>query len=1129
MIHEPYKKRILMKITIASFVFTLLSLSSMESRGQVQQVKFDLIKGSNGVSLGKINCIVKDKYGFLWLSDQDNHCVVRFDGTTMVRFQNNPKDPNSLGGDYPECLYGDSLGSIWIGFFGMGLDKFDPGTKTFTHYRHLPNDPESLSNDTVNCLRIDHLGNIWVGTQGGLDLFDPKTRKFRHFKNRMNDTTSLSCNIVRALYEDHEGELWIGTGMFYDNDNTGGLNHFNRQNGTFIRYLNDPKNPNSLINNKVRSIFEDHQGNFWIGTNGDGLHILDRRTGMFTRYTYNAGKPEQLSRPPVINRIDHITFITEDAENKIWIGTMFNGINRYDPETKKITHYGNNTDKTGAFSDNSGWCAYASTDGLVWMATQASNLYRIDLYNYSIPHYGKSRLEGTACFYEEPPSIIWMGTLDGLIWKDLKNGMTKKYLHEPGNPNSLVNNAVNKIIKSKQGDLWLATNAGLDRFDPRSQRFTHYIHNPKDAKSLATNSLLDLVEDRDSNIWVGTVRSGLDKLDTKTGIFTHFTNVPADVSSISGSIVSRLYEDASSDLWVGTYANNGLNRLNRETGKFKRYLHGLNIADIHKDASGIIWVATGNGLFKYDRKSDDFKSLAEGNPELTLGNTGSITPDNDDNLWICAGFGLYKLNQKRNYLAFYGLHNGIIDEPSMLDGNAFKRKDGELYFGDRYGYYSLYPGQLKTPPGKPVLYFSNFWVANEVVKPRNDGPLKESLSNAREIDLAYDQDIFSFSFSSINYRNSAYQKYSYQLEPYDNAWRQALAEDRIQYFKVPPGNYIFHVKTTDGNNGDLIENSIAVIISPPWYTSWWAYIIYGLLFIALVFSVDRFQKARVIKAERERTRAKELVQAKEIEKAYQELKVTQTQLIQSEKMASLGEMTAGIAHEIQNPLNFVNNFSEVNAELAHELVVSLEKGRVDEARDLAGDILSNQEKISEHGRRADSIVKSMLQHSRTSSGHKESTDINALADEYLRLSYHGLRAKDKTFNASLQTDFDQSIGQVNVIPQDIGRVLLNLFNNAFFAVSEKNKLGKEGYEPTVSVSTKKMGDKVEIRVKDNGMGIPEKVKEKIFQPFFTTKPTGQGTGLGLSLSYDIIKAHQGTLTVQSREGEFTEFIIQLPA
>jgi two-component system, NtrC family, sensor kinase len=270
-------------------------------------------------------------------------------------------------------------------------------------------------------------------------------------------------------------------------------------------------------------------------------------------------------------------------------------------------------------------------------------------------------------------------------------------------------------------------------------------------------------------------------------------------------------------------------------------------------------------------------------------------------------------------------------------------------------------------------------------------------------------------------------------------------------------------------------------------------------------------------------------QKQKAEQALEDLKSTQSQLIQSEKMASLGELTAGIAHEIQNPLNFVNNFSEVNTELIDELQQEVDRGNLDEVKSIAKDIKDNEQKINHHGRRADAIVKGMLQHSQNSSGVNEPTDINKLTDEYLRLAYHGLRAKDKSFYATIKTDFDESIGNINIIPQDIGRVILNLISNAFYVVDEKKKSGEENYEPTVSVSTKKVNGKVEIRVADNGNGIPQKVLDKIFQPFFTTKPTGQGTGLGLSLAYDIIKAHGGEIKVNTKENEGTEFTITLPA
>ena len=312
----------------------------------------------------------------------------------------------------------------------------------------------------------------------------------------------------------------------------------------------------------------------------------------------------------------------------------------------------------------------------------------------------------------------------------------------------------------------------------------------------------------------------------------------------------------------------------------------------------------------------------------------------------------------------------------------------------------------------------------------------------------------------------------------------------------------------------------------------------GVLLLAFILYRNNQQKQRanaLLQAQKEEINS----QKTQLQSSLETLKSTQAQLIQSEKLASLGELTAGIAHEIQNPLNFVNNFSELSVELAQELKEEVEKPESDKALiiDLANDLASNQQKITHHGQRAAAIVKGMLEHSRVSTGVKEPTDLNALAEEYLRLAYHGLSAKDNSLNAMLETHFDPSIPRIEVIPQDIGRVLLNLVNNAFYAVAERSrstvnemaKQGQKGYSPTVTVSTKKLENAIEITVQDNGNGVPDAIRDKIFQPFFTTKPTGQGTGLGLSLAYDIVtKGHGGTLQVVSTLEFGSEFIIQLP-
>ena len=1109
------------------YILSFILFLSLDIVAQIQQLKFNKIAGSNGISLGKINAITQDSYGFMWFSDQTNGCLVRYDGNHMTKFQNDPEDPNTLGGNYPECLVSDSSGIIWIGFGGSGIDRYDPLTDTFAHFRNDPNDSESLNSDYINAIHIDHLGILWVGTSDGLDRLDPKTGKFYHYTNDINNSKSLSNNVVRVIYEDREGTLWIGTGFPWISDNTGGLNRFDRGTNTFTKYMNDKDNVNSLVNNKIRAILEDSNGNFWIGTGMDGLHTMDRKTGKITRHSYDPKHPEKLSRPPLNHKYDHITFITEDADENLWIGTQSNGINRYDPATQKISHYGNNADSSGAFYDNSGWWAHATSDGLVWVSTQESNLYKIDLYNKNIPHVDIDG--GVRDFYEESPSSLWMATSRGLVRKDLQTGTSQRFIHEPQNTNSLSDSFIWGIIKDYKGTFWLGTAQGINLYNPTSGLFNRYLYKTNETSSFGEYYSV-IYEDQDLNLWLGNSGGGLNLLDRKTGDFIPFQNDTTNPNSIINDKVTAILEDGNDGFWIGVDRHSGVFRMNKKTREFKRYIQGHSVTDMYIDSDGIIWVGTQDGMFHYDYSSNKFYSIREEDTGIRQNSyVLSIIGDNEDNLWISTLDGIYKLNKSRDQFIHFGKESGVFikDDDRFFAGSAFKSQNGKIYIGNPLGYYSIYPMSSNSISGETELYFTSFWLNNRSIKPGLDGTLRESLYDTKEIQLNHDQNAFSISFTAIDFRSSEDRIIYYTLENYDTDWRQTLPENLVNYVKVPPGNYTFRIKAVNSANGEWTERSMNLIIIPPWWNTPLAYALYSLFFIGGVFMVDRIQRRRILEKERTKAKEKELEHAREIKKAYTDLKATQSQLIQSEKMASLGELTAGIAHEIQNPLNFVNNFSEVSRELIAEMKEELDKGDIVEAKEVAADIDQNLKKINHHGQRASGIVKGMLEHSRTGEGVKELTDINNLADEYLRLAYHGLRAKDKSFNADFKTDFDEALPKIKVVPQDFGRVLLNLINNAFYVVDKKSKEGIDGYKPEVLVSTKTHDNSMEIIVSDNGGGIPEQVRDKIFQPFFTTKPTGSGTGLGLSLSYDIVKAHGGELKVETKKNEGSEFIIVL--
>jgi streptogramin lyase len=618
----------------------------------------------------------------------------------------------------------------------------------------------------------------------------------------------------------------------------GGLNRFDRNKGTFTRYLHDQKNPHSLINNKVRAIFEDSRGTFWVGTNGDGLHTMDRKTGLFERHLYNPADPTHLSRPEFKGAFDHITFITEDPEGAIWIGTFSNGLNRYDPVTKKIIHFGGNSVKSSGFKDNSPWWAYVSMDGLFWITTQEDDLYRVDLFNNIIPSISLNNAAVNA-FYEETPSVQWFGTDSGLVWKNFANGTIQVFKNDTHNSSGNIdNNVISSIRKDKQGNLWLGTNGGLNRFNPITGIFTRFQHDPNNNASIGGSLVATIYMDQESNLWIGMYDGGLDRMDTKTGVFTHYVHNPADTNSIINNKAVSIVENQPNDLWIGNWNNGGINRLNVKTGNFKHYLSQSNISSILKDADGTTWVGTENGLFRYDMKTDEFYRMNEENTGLDINNVFSLVEDDHNNLWIGSFAGIFMFNPKKKETIFYGKESGIQSQ-SLNYGSAYRMNDGQLIFGCfPVGYYSFYPIKLKNSLLVPKIQFTNFWINNKEIKSGGNSVLKAPVSDTKEIHLSYDQNVFSFSFDAMDYANSDDKQIIYELDGYDNEWRQQGSESRAYYFNVPPGKYVFRVKAVNTNNGIRQEKDVNIIISPPWWKTWWAYCIYGIFFTALAISID---------------------------------------------------------------------------------------------------------------------------------------------------------------------------------------------------------------------------------------------------------------------------------------------------
>jgi signal transduction histidine kinase/ligand-binding sensor domain-containing protein len=1115
----------------------MLLLFSKPGISQVIQPGFNLVRGTSSYTLGKIVSMAQDKYGYMWFADQSNTSLVRYDGYRMKIFHNDPADSNSVGYKGADCIAADPSGNIWVGV-PRGVDKFDAATGKFIHYRS----PAGERDRGGNVLLIDHSGIVWIGGDGLIRL-DPVTGKFTDYVHADNDSSSLSCNIVRSLYEDKAGTLWVGTGFeFEPKTKEGGLNRFNKETGKFTRYLHNPNDPQSLISNKVRAIFEDSKGNFWVGTDGDGLHLMNREKGTFERLTYDPQHPEKLCRPPVKkgNDFDHITFITEDISGKIWIGTYMEGIVLYNPKTKKIDHFtSEDKNRAGGYTHNSTWASYISKDGTVWISNENSELFRVDPLQTG---FSQVKLDGSVShFLEVSSGNVWMTEQGkGLLILNPKTNERKYFSNNPADSFSISYDNGTFIQRSADGLWWVGSFNGINLFNPQTGRFKRFFYNPGFHNYDYQSGVLAVFETK-NEIFFGRSGGKLTVKNIQTGAITDYTNNPNDTNSISwgppeskGAIVA-LSGKGDGNIWVSVWNDGGggaLELFNTRTKKFKHYLKGIIVGDILNASDGRMWVATSKGLYYRNDSLDSFFPVGPVESEFRKTRVRSITADADNNIWGVTGIGIFRYNPKKDELTIFGDKFGVFDVGAENYVGSGTTSKGQLLFGNPHGYYTCFPNDVFNPY-PPQIVITDFKIDGHSIFETKKTIADLALEDADEQKLKYNQNKISIDFAAIHFAGPEYNIHQYRLEGYETEWRTAGEDKTANYFNLPPGHYVFRIKATS-SYGVTTEKSMRIIVLPPWWLTWWAYTLYAVLAIFSVCAFIRWrtrslQKEKSMLEEKVAERTKELKEEKElVESTLSELKATQTQLIQSEKMASLGELTAGIAHEIQNPLNFVNNFSEVSNELLDEMKTELEKGNTNDANKIADDVKQNLEKILFHGKRADSIVKGMLQHSRTSTGQKEPTNINALADEYLRLSYHGLRAKDKSFNATMKTEFDESISGINIIPQDIGRVMLNLINNAFYAADEKKKQMGKGYEPTVTVSTKKINNKVEISVSDNGNGIPQKILDKIFQPFFTTKPTGQGTGLGLSLSYDIIKAHGGQIRVESKEGEGTKFYIELP-
>jgi ligand-binding sensor domain-containing protein/signal transduction histidine kinase len=1149
-----------------------------------------------GLSSNTVTAITEDARGFLWIGS--NAGLNRYDGYTFLHYAHDPSDRSSLSSSTVTALVADHGKNLWIGTSDSGLSLYDHRTSRFVRIRAGGPKGFALSDDRIRCLLEDSKGGIWVGTYNGLNLLDPATRVVRQFLPSFEDSVSLRSESISAITEDARGRVWIGTraglavydratgrfstpvipglsastqsgeyitslhadlhGRLWYGTANGMVHVFDIAGGRFRTWAVPPATKLAdLEGNEITAIHEDRLGRIWIGTSAAGLQRYDEETDSFIRYLHDPSNPLSISE-------NEVRCLFSSREGILWAGTGNEGLNLLTEKPRLFTRLPNPLPGSMPSTKLNVSAFAVDRRGVTWVGTFGKGVSVLDAATGSLRRYGDSMRSApelangsVTALLADSRGDVWVGFYEGGLMRIAPTMSTVQQLRPNlGNGVTFMNYYVTSLCEDDDGIIWIGTmGGGLVRHDPADGNFRPIRHVKSDTMSLSSDMVTCLAV-IDGSLWVGTYDQGISVFDMRNERMYRYAHTDAIRSSLSSNQISSITRDAGGTIWVGT--SDGLNAFDKATNGFSRYSveDGLSsdlIAGMLPDRHGRIWVSTSAGINRVERINGAVPGFRLGGPTLRV----------------------------RKYFAAHGLQSNEFSH-----GAAFRNADGIMLFGGAEGFNMFDPDSIKDAPFVPPIAITDFLLSSGSVQPGDaSGILSKSLCESDTIILPPSQKIFSFEFAALSMVDPENNQYAYILEGFDEHWHTTTGRRRfVTYTNLSPGEYVFRVR---GCSADGVWNEeglrLVVIVEPPWWRTKWAIAGYVLLLGLLIFGADRVQRRRVIRIERREAQIREaelraesaeqnarmkeaqaeaahamtkaleaenrrneveLEKARELEKAYtaldeshHHLKEAQDQLVHAEKMASLGALTAGIAHEIKNPLNFVNNFAKLSKRFVGELREILEGNpdkKVSELGDDVTEILeeltTNSERIFEHGQRADSIVRGMLLHSRGDTGARVKADLNAVVDEAMNLAYHGMRATNSDFNTTLVRDFDKSVGEVEMVSQEISRVCLNLFNNAMYIVHERAEESGADFEPTVTARTNREGDKVHIIISDNGKGMPEEVSKRIFEPFFTTKPAGQGTGLGLSMSYDIVvEGHHGSLVVDSAPGQGAQFTITLPA
>ncbi|QOD62326.1 response regulator [Polaribacter haliotis] len=1041
-----------------------------------QLLKFKQFSLSEGLSQSSVLTILQDSKGFLWFGTRDG--LNKYDGHNFKTYRYDYKDETSISSSFIRTLLEDNNGTIWIGT-NNGLNKYLPTEDIFVRYKHSNNKNSLISNEIwSSALAKDNY--LWIGTSAGLEKFNTKTGEITHVLNEDKNPLNTSENEIRSLYVTSDDKLWICK----QND----IIVFNSKENKFENFEYPKSGVKEQNRNYSPVIYQDKDKNIWLGYN-DGLAIFDADKNEFQHFVLDSKNSTQIST--------EVRTIHQDFYNNIWIGT-YNGLYILNKEKTTLKHYTHDENNVNSLSQNSIYKIIGDTKGDVWIGTYAGGVNYYDRSFDLFKHY----LAGTNNFklnykvissiIEDPKGNLWIGTEGGGInYLDKKTGKFTYYTHNKNNPNSISTNNVKAILRTKNGNFWIGTHdGGLNFLNPNKKPFIFKKYKSStNSNSLSNDRIISLFEDVYGNIWIGTSGGGLNVLDVKNNSFLRIENSELTF----GEIIFNISE-TSNDKILLVSGDNGLAKINIDSKKITPINYKLeseknnNISitlSAYEDNSKNIWIGTeGNSLYYYNtttKKSTKY-GIAEGLPNEVI---YSILPDDYNNLWFSTNKGLSRFNLESRQFKNFGVSDGLV-ENEFNYGSKLKLKNKELMFGSANGIVFFNPNEIIENSFIPPVYVTSLFVNNQ--------PYLSGTNIDKEITLDHNQNVFSFNFIALSYSQSDKNNYAYMLDGFDEDWNYIGNRKSATYTNLDAGNYTFKIKAS---NSDGLWNekgqAVKVKILPPFWKTWWAYIIYSLLVIGALITFRKYSLLRIIEKNELKQERLEKEKIEEINR----LKL---------------KLFTNISHDFRTPLTLIigplermlkNKEGNTNVQKQHQIMYR------------------NASVLLQ-------LINQLLDFRKSESGKlKLKASKNNIVNfiENIKLSFDELanfREIDYSFKSSdknIETWFDV----VN-----LKKVIFNLLSNAF-KFTPNNGFIK--IRVTTIEKTKKQQEFVKIDIKDTGKGIPSKNIKYVFDRFYQIERDENartGTGIGLALAKSVIKLHGGNIKIKSKENEGTSFTILLP-